>query len=338
MRLTDVLDGRKPDRIPFVPAVLEHKAWFVRSVPGRVCRDADLLVQATLREFEDLQADALVVGLDPYNVEAEAAGARVHYPDGDDPGIPSLVPGGEVLAEGAQVSDLRVPDPEVDGRMPLFLHAAERVERAIGRQTVVRGALSGPFSMAAGVMGAENLLMAVRSEPDVVRELMGFCVGVLAAYARAFARRGCGVVIYDSHASPEIISPATYRALALEPARQLIEVLHREGVKHVPLIIGGNTLPILDAYLETGANNILCDFRTPLAPFLDHCRRAGRAFRRSLDPTGFLTDLPEEVHRRAVAEVAAAEGYPGFILGTGVVPLGTPTEVLLAAKEAVTGN
>ena len=202
MRLLDVLDGRKPDRIPFVPAVLEHKAWFVRSVPGRVCRDADLLVQATLREFEDLQADAIVVGIDPYNVEAEAVGARVHYPDGDDPGIPSLLPGGEVLAEGARVSALRVPDPEVDGRMPLFLHAAERVERAIGRQTVVRGALSGPFSMAAGVMGAENLLMAVRSEPEVVRDLMGFCVGVLAAYARAFARRGCGVVIYDSHASP----------------------------------------------------------------------------------------------------------------------------------------
>jgi uroporphyrinogen decarboxylase len=65
MRLLDVLDGRKPDRIPFVPAVLEHKAWFIGSVPSRLCRDADLLVQATLRVFEDLQADAIVVGVDP---------------------------------------------------------------------------------------------------------------------------------------------------------------------------------------------------------------------------------------------------------------------------------
>jgi len=335
MRFLDALEGRSTDRTPFVPAVLEHKAWFVGSVPSRICRDGDLLVQATLREFELIGADALVVGVDPYNVEAEAAGARVHYPEGGDNDIPSLVPGGGVLTEEMRVDALRLPDPASDGRMPLFLDAAERVQRAIGRETVVRGALSGPFSMAAGLMGAENLLMAVHSEPGRVREVLGLCVRVLIDFGTAYIRRGCGVVIYDSHASPEVISPASFRALALEPARVLVAALRTGGLKHVPLIIGGNTLPIIDGYLETGANNVLCDFRTPQEPFLQKCATTGRAFRRNLDPTGFLTDPPEIVHRRAVDEITAAGHYPGFILGTGVVPFGTPTEVLNAVKQAV---
>lgn len=334
MRLLDALDGRRPDRIPFVPAVLEHKAWFVNSVPSRLCRDADLLVQATVKEFEVVRADAVVVGIDPYNVEAEAAGARVHYPGGDDPSIPSLVPGGEVLGEGMPVSALRPPDPLQDGRIPVLLDAAERVQREIGRETVVRGALSGPFSMAAGVMGAEHLMIALRTDPELVHALLDFCAGVLAACAREFVRRGCGVILYDSHASPEVISPAAYRTFALEPTRRLIEEIRRTGLAHVPLTIGGNTMPVLEEYLETGANDILCDFRTPLPPFLKRCRENGRAVRRNLDPTGFLADPPQEVYRRAVAEVAAAEGYPGFILGTGVVPLGTPPEIFEAVRAA----
>jgi uroporphyrinogen decarboxylase len=338
MRFLDVLNGSTPDRIPFVPAILEHKAFLIDEVPSRVCRDMALLVKATLREFELFQADAVVVGLDPYNVEAEAVGAKVHYPAGHDQAIPSVVPGGAVLGEGSSVDRLTMPDPLRDGRMPLMLEAAERVQHELGQKTVVRGALTGPFSMAAGVMGAEELLMAVRSDPDHVRRVMSFCVHALASYGREYLRQGCGVVIFDSQASPEVISPATYRALVQEPTRALVESLLRDGARNVPLIIGGNTAPILEEVIATGANNILCDFRAPMDRFLDPCRNAGVAFRRNLDPTGFLTVSPDEVHRSATVEIAAAEGYPGFILGTGVVPFGTPAEIIMAIKEAVHGH
>jgi uroporphyrinogen decarboxylase len=46
---------------------------------------------------------------------------------------------------------------------------------------------------------------------------------------------------------------------------------------------------------------------------------------------------PERVYENARAMVAEAEGYPGFILGAAVVPYGTPTEHLLAIRQACSG-
>lgn len=334
MRFLDALECRRPDRIPFVPAIYEYKAWLAGSVPSRICRDAGLLAGAVLKEFELVRPDALVVCIDPYNIEAEAAGSVVKYYGDEDSSIPSLDPGGERLRGLDEVRGLRVPNPLTDGRMPLHLDAAERVQRMVGREVPVRGALSGPFSMAAGLLGAQNLFMALNDDPASVRKLLNYCSSAILAYGREFLARSCGVVIFDSQASPEVISPRTFREFVLEPTRILVGALRDAGARHVPLIIGGNTLPIIDGYLETGANNLLCDFRVPFPDWLKRAREAGRSLRRSIDPTGFLTGDPDTFHAAALREIAAAGGYPGFILGTGVVPFGTPLEVLGAIRDA----
>ncbi|NLH75514.1 MAG: hypothetical protein GX465_00560, partial [Acidobacteria bacterium] len=77
------------DRVPFVPAVYEHKARLVGRSPSEVCRSLDLLLEALARERELYGPDALTVGLDVYNVEAEAAGCAVRYFDGG-PGVPAV--------------------------------------------------------------------------------------------------------------------------------------------------------------------------------------------------------------------------------------------------------
>jgi len=52
------------DGVPFVPAVYEHKAWFIGRTPSEVCREGSLLVESVLAEYEALHPDALVVGID----------------------------------------------------------------------------------------------------------------------------------------------------------------------------------------------------------------------------------------------------------------------------------
>ena len=155
----DSLECRPTHRIPFVPAIYEHKAWFVRSTPSVVCRDADLFTEALVSEFEQIRPDALVVGMDVYNVEAEAAGCPIAYYEGDDTSIPSPVPGQEVYHEDDSVESLKIPEPASDGRMPLMLEVARRVHRLLGEKVPIRGAVSAPFSLAANLAGAQNLFM-----------------------------------------------------------------------------------------------------------------------------------------------------------------------------------
>lgn len=334
-RLNHALNIVPSDRAPFIPAIYEHKSWFVGETPSNVCRDVRLFTKALLAEYESVQPDALVVGIDVYNVEAEAVGCTVTYYDDGDTSIPAIGPDGAIAQGLDDVASLKFPDPHKDGRMPINLEAARNIFGALGNEIPIRGAVSGPFSMAANLVGPENLFMLTVTQPALVNDLMNFSAEVIKTYGQAFIEIGCGVVIFDSQASPELLSPAMYQDFVLAPTQSIVEHFHRLGLKHVPLIIGGNTTKILDLYLQTGANNILCDVRADAAKFLEECSKAKRAFRRNIDSSDFLTATPQELHERALKYLEEAQEYPGFILGTGVVPYGTPLSNLVAIRGAV---
>lgn len=334
-RLLHALECQPSDRVAFLPAIYEHKAWFVGSTPSVVCRDVNLFTTAVLAEYERAQPDALTIGLDVYNVEAEAVGCKVKYYDGDDTSIPSIGPEGAIFQGLEDVASLKVPDPHKDGRMPVNLEVARNIVKVLEKEVPIRGAVSGPFSMAANLVGSEHLFMLIITQPRLVKELLAFSAVVIEKFGEAFIEVGCGVVLFDSQASPDLLSPAMYHDFVLGPTKKIIAHFHQLGLKHVPLIIGGNTTKILDSYLETGANNILCDSPADVQQFLERCSSANRAFRRNLDSSDFLTATPEELRRRTLDCLGQSQRYPGFILGTGVVPYGTPPENLTAVREAL---
>ena len=107
-----------------------------------------------------------------------------------------------------------------------------------------------------------------------------------------------------------------------------------QGIRDVPLIIGGNTTPIAGLLASTGANNLLCDFTADFAPWAAVCRQHGRALRRNISPRLIETASPDEIYAVALGELRLDRDLPGFILGTGVVSYGTPTEKILAIKRA----
>lgn len=334
-RFLNALDCLTPDQAPFVPAIYEHKAWFVGETPSRVCRDVHLFTTAVLAEYERISPDALTIGIDVYNVEAEAVGCKVTYYDGDDVSIPAIGPEGAVFQGVEDVASLKIPNPHRDGRMPVNLEVARNVVKVLGREIPIRGAVSGPFSMAASLVGPEHLFMLTVTHPPLVKELVSFTCEVIRRYGEAYVEAGCGVVIFDSQASPEILSPKMYREFVLGPTQQLIGQFHKLGVPHVPLIIGGNTTKLLDSYIETGANNLLCDAPADPAQFLEQCSKSTKAFRRNIDSSDFLTATPAELHQRALNALEQSKKYPGFILGTGVLPYGTPLANMSAVREAV---
>jgi uroporphyrinogen decarboxylase len=319
-----------PAPVPFIPAIYEHKAFFIKQTPAAVARDAALLARALLAEYETLAPAALTVGIDVYNIEAEAAGCPVDY--GAGAGVPALA--GHILREGDDLSRAPVPDPLRDGRMPLNIKAACEARRVLGAGVWLRGAVSGPFSLAISLAGADTIFMACVENPDWVRAVLDYARKIIQAYAAAFIDAGAGVVIFDSQASPDLISPAMYEKFVLPPTRDLIQSLRARGAGDVPLVIGGDTARCAGYIIETGANNLLCDFTADFAPWLELCRRRRRAVRRNLSPAFIKDAAPDEIYNKAREEIAAAGGFPGFILGTGVIQYGTPAENLLALRRA----
>ena len=331
-RLERTLSLEPADKVPFVPAVYEHKARLVGRSPSEVCRSSDLLLEALEKELEIYDPDALTVGIDVYNVEAEAAGCEVRY-FGRDPDVPAVA--APLLGGPGELGKLGRLDPARDGRMPLFVETAARLRKDRGRDLVVRGALTGPFSLASAVAGSEGLLVATVEDPAFVRGLVAWAARTAVDLGTAYLERGVEPVLFDSKASPAAASPRVFREFVLPAYRDVvIPALGRAGAKGTPLIIGGDTTAILGDLIGTGAPQLLCDAGADLVAFLGRCRAERRALRASVDARLVHSGPPEAIRAEARRILAAAEGQPGFLFGCGVVAYDCDPRNVIALREA----
>lgn len=324
-----------PRRVPlFLPAIYEHKAWFIGSTPSAIARDGALLARALLAEHAAIGPDALAVGVDVYNLEAEAVGCRVTFYEGDDTSIPGISPGNHLLHVGDDLGAAPLPNPLKDGRMPVNLAAAREVRRVLGDDYWIRGAISGPFSLAISLVGAEALFLACYDQTDWVRSVLAYAGRIIKEFAKGYIDAGAELIVFDSQASPDLLSPEMYEEFVLPVTQELVQWAATQGVRDLPLIIGGNTTPIAGLLARTGANNLLCDFTADFDEWAAACREHGRAFRRNISPRLIQSATPDEIYAMAVEELKRGRDLPGFIMGTGVIAFGTPVENVLAIKRA----
>jgi uroporphyrinogen decarboxylase len=328
-----VLRCEKGDRIPYCPAIYEHMGFLIGKTPSQIGRDADLLVQGLLAEYETYHPDFLSVGIDVYNVEAEALGCEVLYFD-DGPDVPGI--SDFPVKKPEDLDKLGIPDPTSDGRMPLFLKAAEEAQRLLGDKVIIRGAVTGPFSMASELVGAENLIVMSLLDPSFIRRLLKFTATVAAEFGKAFIERGIDPVIFDSRAMPPLCSPDVFKDMVAPAyAQHLTPVLKEAGAKYLPLIIGGNTTPILEALIATGATQLLCDFEGDREAFMKRCLEEKLPMRVNVDPRLLHTGPIDRIQDFALTILKTCWDHPGFILGTGVAAYDCPKEHILAVGECL---
>ncbi len=325
-RVEAVYALKPADRIPFVPAIYEHKGALIGKSPSEICRNADLLYAGLLKELQVYDADMLVIGIDVYNVEAEALGCKViYFEDSND--CPAVV---EPVVHGpADLHRLGVPDPERAARMPLYLDVAERLSREIGACIIVRGAVTGPYSMAAELIGAEQWVLLTVDDPGFAREVIQFCARVTVEFGKAFLKRGVEPIIFDSRATPTLASPRVVKSLVLPVYRDyVIPELKAAGGRFLPLIIGGNTTSIIDDLIATGATQFLSDRPANLAKWCEKALAARVPVRANVDALLVNRGPAAAVRRQAVEILKNFHAHPGFLLGCGVVAYdGNPEHV-----------
>ena len=331
--MTKVLKMEKGDRIPFCPAIYEHKGFLIGKTPSEICRDADLLVDGLLAEYERYKPDFLTVGIDVYNVEAEALGCKIVYFD-DSPDVPGVE---EYPVKTPEEFDkLTVPNPKTDGRMPLYLEAAKRLKEKVGDEIIVRGAITGPFSLASELIGAENFIVMTMQDPQFTVKLMNFTAKVAAEFGKAFLEIGIEPIIFDSRAMPPLCSPQIFQDIVAGVyKRTLIPALKAAGAKQIPLIIGGDTTTILDAIIDTGVTQILCDFEGDIELFKSKALKANIPMRVNVDPRLLHLGPIDKIRDFTMNILNKCWDHPGFILGTGVAAYDCPPEHIDAVRECL---
>lgn len=314
-------------RIPLSLSVYEHAARFLGLTPGQVFRDGELIYQAHRAAYLAYRHFPLVVGIDIYNLEAEAYGARISTPAGSS--IPAVTRPILTLPEAGAVQPF---DPATAGRIALMTSAARRLQDDFP-EADVRLPVSGPFSIAQSLVGLETLVMGAALQPAAVRDFLTALVPGQLRYCEAVLAAGLQVAFFESAAAPPLLSPAQFRELELPVLSGLMhEVAARAGVP-VPCIIGGDTAAIVPDLLQTGTDFLICPAETDRERFLE--AMAGHPevrVRINLDPQVYTRGSREQMAAAVEEVIALAARRPSLLLGTGAIPYETPPENILALK------
>lgn len=319
-------------RIHFAPSVYEHAATFVGRTPWDVSRDGDLMFEGHRAAYLEYGHSPIVVGIDIYNLEAEAYGADIVEPGGN--GIPAVVH--PLVDSSKQGLDMSAFDPRRDGRIAMVVDVASRLASELPGSDV-RVPVSGPFSIAVSLRGITGLLEDVVFDPEstaawlmkLAENQRGFCELIVEA--------GLDVAFFESAATPPMLSPQQFRDIELPALERAMGVAASIANHPVPCIIGGDTTPILQDVLSTGTGYVVCPFEAPdqaawLAITAD---RPDVVVRINMD-LRIITRGPDQAILREVDRVLdLARIRPNCVLGTGALPFEAPPENVKLIKRYI---
>ncbi len=274
----------------------------------------------------------IVVGIDIYNLEAEAYGGEVVEPTGN--GIPAIV---EPLVDSArQGCDLPPFDPRRDGRIAMAVDVGWRLAREFP-EADVRIPVSGPFSIAVSLRTITGLLEDVALEPAATAAWLMQLAENQAAFCEFIVEAGLDVAFFESAAAPPLLSPALFRELELPALRRAMAVAASIAGHPVPCVIGGDTTGILEDILSTGTGYVVCPFEAPdqAAWLAITTSRPDVVVRINMD-LRIVSAGPDEAILREVDRVLAlADTRPNCVLGTGALPYETPPAHVKLIKDYV---
>ena len=331
-RCLRVLRGGMPDRVPVLPSMTSFAVWYAGYQMKDVVYDAEKLADCMIRTCEDFELDGIELALDTA-ISPEALGAKVAFREDD-----TAVCVGGAISSYSEVKNLPLVDPHRDGRIPIYLKTVGLMRKKLGDKVLILNSIGlAPFSLACSVRGMQEAMseLVELDNPHPMEGLIEHCERCLERIALAYYEEGSHLVYCgDSLASPELVSPRVYAALAYPGEKKLAEYVKGLGL-YFGIHICGNSGPILSLLAQTGADMIDVDYKTDLTA----CRQAvgDRAvIRGTLDPSSVLRFGDPELVDRLCRENIAVLGRKGrFFLAAGCdIMRDTPAQNVRAMVEA----
>ncbi len=315
----------------FSPAVYEHAAKLINKSPWEVSRDEDLIFAAHKRAYEVYHHSPIVVGIDIYNLEAEAYGAHIVNPG--EHGIPAIT---ENICSGvAEIQRLNHFNPTIDGRIPAIIEAGVRLTDAFP-EADVRIPVSGPFSIATNLIGLNTFLSEILTDPETTRSALLHLVEVQIKFYEEIDRKKLGVTIFESAAAPPLLSPDLFREIELPSLQFLFRECEKMVGHSLPCIIGGDTAPIIEDILKTGTRYVICPSETDQTVFMEKLKAYPDVMVRiNMNPEIIVSGNMSEIYSEVDRVMKLAQRREKACIGTGVLPYETDPEVVLKIKEYI---
>lgn len=307
-----------PSRIPVVPLVGIHSAKLARISVSDALRDGEKMAKAELFALNRYGYDGIFPFMD-LTVEAEAMGCEIYEREGEIPAVAK-----PIVKEPENIEKLEVPDPQRDGRFPVFLKAVEEMSEKVGRDVTVCAYITGPFTLASHLMGIKQVFINCIRSPETLNELLKVATSVSMRYGKDLVDVGAHVVMILEPVAA-LISPAHFRQFVTSYISKIADNIRRNKAFSILHICGKNSA-LLEEMAKTGVNGINIDALVDIG-FAEEKVGNKVCIMGNVNPIQvMLNGSPEDI-KKASEECIEKAGGRGFILSSGCeIPKDTPPE------------
>ncbi len=330
-RVVSYLKGERPQRVACFPLILNHAARVTGIQVGQYNRNGKLMGEAHVAAFRRYGNDIITI-FSTTSTLAEAMGTTMKFFDEDAPQI-DVFP----LEDRFDFSKITMPDPEKDGRLPVYLEALEHCVAEVGGEVVVSVVLGGPFTTAAALRPLDVMSRDLYKNKAQVHELLELTTEANIRFIDAILKRGGLPFIVEPIGSGSLVSPKHFTEFVAPYLKRIADHLHAAGAPLAGLHICGKTKPNWQAMLDA-------DFDLWSLDAVNLAEAKEAAGHRvvlvgNVVPANLLNNTPEQIDAEAKAICEGALDSPaGFVLGSGCeVPINTPPEnidaLIMAARK-----
>ncbi len=334
-RISAALRGEKPDRVPVMLHNFLHAAREAGFTMRQFRENPENIAQSFIRSVEKYGYDGIMIDVDTVTL-AGALGVAIDFPELD----PARSHNGLITNLS---SDLGLIQQNIENYRPLqiWLESVRLLKEHFGDEIYIRGNCDqASFTLASLVRGTQNWLTDLFLEsPDQLQQLLEICTAASCRFISLMAQTGAHMVSNgDSASGSDMISPDLYREFALPYQQRIAAHAHGLGLPWI-LHICGNTEPILQDMIATGADGLELDYKTD-ARLAHDLMKGQTVFVGNIDPSGVIALGSAALVRQKCNELLSIfSDTPRFILNAGcAIPAETPEANIFAMMECVKNN
>ncbi|MBN2325717.1 MAG: uroporphyrinogen decarboxylase family protein [Candidatus Omnitrophica bacterium] len=306
--------------------------------PGVSLADSEIkLAQQNYREhFRVVQTNVEIFSPDmafplmDLSVEANALGRYTVFPRRDSATVP------KDHFDFREIDRMRRIDVAGDARVMGYVETVRQMTRELPGMIVKGAYVTGPYTLAALIMGADDAAMATILQPDDLARLCEFTTGVILKYNDLLV--GAGVdVICVLEPTAVMLGPKQFRQFSSAYIRRITQRNAERGVCTVYHTCG-NTMHLISGMLEAGVQGVSLDAKDAGVDLAKAAQIVpeSAAVIGNISPTQtLLHGTPEEVRREVRELLGEMRPFPHFILSTGCdLPQEIPPDNIHAFMQA----
>jgi uroporphyrinogen decarboxylase len=264
-RIKACIRRTQADRIPIGIILGPFRARVVGCPLRDYWTDPKKLAEGTLACYELFKHDSVEVSWD-IMMEAETAGAELEFPE---EGIPRVKK--YILSQKSALGSLKLPQPDSSGRFPLYMEACKAVANAV-KDSALTGTVTGPWTIATGLRGTQELIFDTVDDPAFVEELMKFTAEVTKILGSKVIEAGLSLTMGEAASSCSLISPAIYQQF-IKPHHKEIVDFFRLKKTGLSMHICGYIDPIMEDLLDLGIGALSLDSPSSLKKMVEISHR-----------------------------------------------------------------